>query len=176
MLFFFIGLTGVGKSTVARNVARKMQYSFIDLDALIEMRNGMRVSEIFEFGEDSFRIAETAALMSLDPNSRHVIATGGGIVLREENIEFMRKNGYVVLLERPCEEILKCLSLNLRPLLKENPERLFQLFEERRALYEKAGHIKFSIESGYFDAEKIASELRKVESFSPLNRSLRTEN
>lgn len=162
MLIFFIGLTGVGKSTVAKAVARKMNYSFIDLDALIEMRNGMRVSEIFEFGEDSFRIAESAALRSLDPSSNHVIATGGGVVLREENIDFMRDRGYVVLLERPCEEILKCLSLHLRPLLREEPQRLFKLYEERRALYERAKHVKYSIEAGYFDTDLIASELLRL--------------
>lgn len=163
MLFFFIGLTGVGKSTVGRKVARRLDYSFIDLDALIEMRNRMRVSEIFEFGEDSFRIAETAALKSLDPKSRHVIATGGGIVLREENIDFMREKGYVVLLERPCEEILKCLSLHLRPLLRDEPERLYQLYHQRKALYDRACHEKFSIDGGYFDADLIAARLREVE-------------
>lgn len=166
MLFFFIGLTGVGKSTVARKVARRMGYSFIDLDALIEMRNAMRISEIFEFGEDSFRIAETRALLSLDPKSRHIIATGGGVILREENIEFMRENGTVILLERPCEEILKCLSLHLRPLLKEKPERLYELYEERKRLYERASHLKFSIDTGYFDDELIAGELQRIEGLS----------
>lgn len=163
MLFFLIGLSGVGKSTLGKQLARRMGYSFIDLDALIEMRNRMRISEIFSYGEPAFRIAESYALRSIDTSSNHIVATGGGVVLSEDNIEYMRTSGYVVLLERTCSEILKSLSLIHRPLLRDNPESLYRLYEERKELYEKAKHVKFSIDSGYFNIDEIVNHLEKIE-------------
>lgn len=161
MLFYFIGLTGVGKSTVGKRVAGLMKYSFIDLDALIEIRNGMRISEIFNYGEESFRIAETEALKSLDPKSNHIVATGGGIVTRPENIALMKKTGSVILLDRPVEEITKTLSIKRRPLLK-NKSDLYRMYEDRKNAYLSAYDLVYSLKEGYFDIDKIAADLLEI--------------
>ncbi len=163
MLFFIIGITGVGKSTHGKKLARQMNYSFIDLDALIEMRNRMRLSEIFKYGESTFRLAESKALHSIDTSSRHIVATGGGIVEIEENIEYMKNNGFVVLLKRPIQEIYESISFDYRPLLRDNPNILWDIYEKRKALYEKAADIVFEVESGFFDVDLMAKKLLEIE-------------
>ncbi len=170
MLFFLIGITGVGKSTHGKKIARKINYSFIDLDALIEMRNKMRLSEIFKYGESSFRFAESKALRAIDVNSNHVVATGGGIVEVEENIDYMKKNGVVILLKRPLQEIYDSISFNYRPLLKDNPNLLWNLYERREPLYDKAADIVFEVESGFFDVDLIANKLLEIEKIRRLER------
>ncbi len=164
MLFFIVGITGVGKSTHGKKVAKKMGYSFIDLDALIEMRNRMRLFEIFDYGESIFRLAETKALMSIDTHSNHIVATGGGIVEVEENIKYMKENGVVVLLKRPIQEIYDTISFNYRPLLRDNPQLLWDIYEKRKPMYEKAADIVFEVETGFFDVDLIATQLLKIES------------
>ncbi len=163
MLFFIVGIMGVGKSTHGKKIARKMGYSFIDLDGLIEMRNGMRLGEIFKYGESVFRLAETKALESIDVNSNHVVATGGGVVETPSNIDYMRKNGYVVFLKRPLQEIYDNMSFNYRPLLKDNPRVLWDIYDKRLPLYEKSADIKFEVETGFFDVDMIAKKLLEIE-------------
>lgn len=163
MLFFLIGITGVGKSTHGKRIARRMNYSFIDLDALIEMRNRMRIGEIFKYGEAVFRYAETKALRSIDVNSNHIVATGGGIVEVEENIDYMKKHGIVVLLKRPLQEIYESISFHYRPLLKDNPILLWDIYEKRKPLYERAADIVFEVETGFFDVDLMVESLLKIE-------------
>src|SRR5947209_3427519 len=83
---FLIGLRGSGKTTIARLLARELNWSWIDGDDLIEQTAGKSIREIFaNDGEAAFRTQEAAALVQLSQCSRHVIATGGGVVLRPEN-------------------------------------------------------------------------------------------
>ncbi len=163
MLFFFVGIMGVGKSTHGKRVARKMGYSCIDLDALIELRNGMRIGEIFKYGESAFRIAESKALESIDLNSKHIVATGGGVVETASNIAYMKKNGFVVFLKRNLQEIYDNMSFNYRPLLKDNPKIIWDIYERRLPLYEKSADITFEVETGFFDVDLIANKLLEIE-------------
>ncbi len=147
MIVYLIGLTGVGKSTIGKRLAKRMAYYFVDLDAYIEMRSGKRIPALFEQGEQHFRALEAEALESLAQDALKsgknlVVATGGGIVTTPSNITFMRKTGYVVHLTRPLEDILSSFNTEKRPLFKGQPEKLMGIYNERRKAYESAGHIQ----------------------------------
>src|SRR2546429_4512538 len=94
-----IGFMGTGKSTVGRLCARRLGLRFRDSDTLVEHRARKSVAEIFtDDGEASFRVQETSAIRTLAGSGPLVLATGGGAVLKPENVEILRKSGFVVLL------------------------------------------------------------------------------
>ena len=100
-----IGMMGCGKSTVGRLLAERMRLPLIDLDEEIARAAGKTIPEIFaQEGEAGFRARETAALERALAREDGVIATGGGIVTRAENIRMMREKGFVVWLCRPLED------------------------------------------------------------------------
>lgn len=116
---FITGFMGAGKSTVGRLVAEHLGRPFADTDAVIEDREGLTVSELFAArGEQDFRLAEHAALEWLAAQEPHVIATGGGVVLRPDNQALLRRAGTVVYLSVTPEEALARLGdAGDRPLL-----------------------------------------------------------
>lgn len=116
---FITGFMGAGKSTVGRLVAERLGRPFADTDAVIEQREGLPVPELFAArGEDGFRLAEHAALEWLVSQPSHVVATGGGVVLRPDNQALLRQSGTVVYLSVTPEEALARLGdAGDRPLL-----------------------------------------------------------
>lgn len=134
---------GSGKSSVGRILARKKRWKFLDTDHLIiEQAEGMEISRIFaEFGEENFRDRETAVLRSLIGSKKNIIATGGGIILREENRQLLRQLGFVVWLTASEEVLFNRVSRNdKRPLLQTpNPrETIHQILETRTSLYQES--------------------------------------
>lgn len=96
---FLVGYRATGKSTVARLLSRKLGWDWVDADELLEQRHGRTIRQIFaEEGEAGFREKEAAVLEELCRRPRHVIATGGGVVLREANRERLRAAGKVIWL------------------------------------------------------------------------------
>ena len=133
----FVGMPGCGKTSVGKAYAEITNRTFLDTDVFVEQQ-GMAIPEIFEkYGEDAFRDKETAAIKMLSSMSEKVIATGGGAVKRDGNVEMMKQNGVVVYLRR---DLCK-LSTDGRPLSQGGEERIKQLYEERHALYENAADI-----------------------------------
>ena len=136
---------GSGKSSVGRLLARKLRRRFSDTDRLIISREGREIAEIFETdGEDYFRGAETAALRSLIGRTGLVVATGGGIVTRPENLEILRDLGFVVWLKADEEVIYERVSRNeKRPLVKTADPRatIRDLYAKRLPLYEAAAQF-----------------------------------
>lgn len=129
-----IGMMGCGKSTLGRMLAKRLGRAFIDLDGEIERREGRSIPDIFAAeGDAGFRRYETAALLDALCADNAVIATGGGIVTREENIAAMRGKGLVVWLCRPLEEIIADVRQDTRPNLAGNKE------ERMRTLYAQRG-------------------------------------
>ncbi|MDI6889420.1 MAG: shikimate kinase [Thermodesulfovibrionales bacterium] len=136
------GFMGTGKTAVGRELSRLLNMGLIDVDTEIEKSQEMTINEIFKkFGEPRFREIETEMIKKVSENKNVIISTGGGAVLKQENMGAMRKNGVIVCLMATPETILKRTSHNSnRPLLQvENPfGRVKELLNYRRPFYEKA--------------------------------------
>jgi shikimate kinase len=141
---FLVGLMGAGKSTVGRLLARRLTKRFVDSDQEIEKRNGVTIPVIFEIeGEEGFRRREQEVLMDLAQEQGLVLSTGGGIVLRPENREVLRNQGFVVYLNARPELLAERTKHDRsRPLLNvEDPlARLRQLHAIRDPLYREVAH------------------------------------
>ncbi len=128
-----IGMPGSGKSTVGAALAEKLGRKLVDADALIVEKAGCTIPEIFEKdGEEGFRRIEHEVLCEISKESGLVIATGGGVVTRPENMDPMRQNSLIVWLLRD----LNKLPRNGRPLSQKNP--LAEMFKVREPLYRAA--------------------------------------
>ncbi|QIF00887.1 shikimate kinase [Roseimicrobium sp. ORNL1] len=143
-----VGLMGSGKSTVGRMVAHSLGFGFADTDHLITDAAGQTIPEIFAAeGEEGFRVRETAALRSLVGRDGMVIATGGGIVTRPENLPLLKQLGFVVWLNADPNTLhRRTAHSHDRPLLK-NPDpagTLRKLHEGRSPLYEQASDMKIN--------------------------------
>lgn len=138
------GFMGTGKTKVGKILAEKLDRPFVDLDSLVEEREGRKISQIFSReGEGYFRQKETEALKKALQGKGKVISTGGGILLREENRKILHDSGILICLKASPEEIYKRVKKNQeRPLLKvENPlKRIRELLKEREKFYEKVPH------------------------------------
>jgi shikimate kinase len=136
---------GSGKSSVGRLLAKRLRFRFVDTDRMIVQHTGKEITAIFaEHGEPFFREHEQRALRALRDWRGLVIATGGGIVTRQENVALLREIAFVVWLTASDEVIFERVSRNTRrPLLHtENPrETIATLFAQRRPLYEKAANF-----------------------------------
>lgn len=145
-----IGLPGSGKSTVGRQLARRLQLPFFDSDHVIEERLGCSIKESFaRDGEDHFRDLEEAVLDELTAGSKGVISTGGGAVLRPATRQRLRERGQVVYLNSTPDDIFRRLRHDQnRPLLQvaDPLGRLRELYAARDPLYRQTAH--FTIETG----------------------------
>lgn len=150
MIFSLIGLPGSGKSTVGRQLARRLQLPFSDSDHVIEARLGCPIRQYFEReGEDSFRDVESAVIDDLTQHARGVLSTGGGAVLRSANRQHLRQRGQVVYLKSSPDELFRRLRHDRnRPLLQvaDPLARLRDLYTIRDPLYRETAH--FTIETG----------------------------
>lgn len=128
----FTGMPGSGKSTIGKFLAEKLGREFIDSDAEIVKTAGMEISDIFaKYGEKHFRDIETEVIKKISALSGVIIATGGGAVLRKENIDALKMNGKIYFLDRPIEQLLPTPD---RPLAL-NADAIRQRFEERYDIY-----------------------------------------
>ncbi len=156
-----IGPMGAGKTTIGRQLAAVLKYQFIDTDRVIEERTGADISWIFDVeGEGGFRKRETAVLEELAGASNTVIATGGGIVMREQNREVLKRMPNVVYLTAGIQRLIERTSKDKkRPLLQvENPaKRIAELLEQRDPLYREVADIVVNTES--FGAKTIVDEI-----------------
>lgn len=143
-------MPGSGKSTVGRQLARRLALPFHDSDAVIEQRIGCTIRDYFaEHGEAAFRDEEQAAIEALTDGESAVIATGGGTVLREANRRRLHDKAQVVYLRSTADEVWRRLRHDtVRPLLQvaDPHAKLRELFAERDPLYREAAH--FVIDTG----------------------------
>src|SRR5262245_59645952 len=103
---FLVGPRGSGKTTVARLLAEALGWGWLDADALLEERAGRSVRAVFEDeGEAGFREREATLLAELCARRRHVVATGGGVVLRQANVALLRSSGTVVWLRADADTL-----------------------------------------------------------------------
>ena len=145
-----IGLPGSGKSTVGRQLSRRLQLPFVDSDQVLEQRLGCSIRDFFASdGESRFRDLEEQVIDELTLTHQGVLATGGGVVLRSPNREHLRQRSHVIYLRSTPEEIYRRVRHDQnRPLLQvEDPmKRLRELHDARDPLYLETAH--FVIETG----------------------------
>jgi len=144
-LIALIGLPGSGKSTVGRQLARRLLLPFIDSDQVIEQRLGCSIREYFERkGEERFRDIEESVIDDLTQTHQGVLSTGGGSVLRPLNRERLRSRGQVVYLHSSPDEVFRRLRHDMnRPLLQVNDPlgRLSDLYAVRDPLYRETATL-----------------------------------
>lgn len=156
-----IGFMGTGKSTVADKLKQILQVEQIEMDALIAEEAGMSIPDIFEkFGEAHFRDLETEMLRKFKKKKPVIVSCGGGVVLRDENIEIMKGQGKIILLTATPRTIYERVKeTHDRPVLNGNMnvEYISELMEKRRARYEMAADIVISTDGKRVD--EICSEI-----------------
>lgn len=146
-----VGFMASGKTTVGKQLAKRLGFEFMDTDDLAEKFEGRTISSMFEdSGEAYFRDVESRILQEVLSEPGRVISTGGGIILREENIMALRGASIVVWLKASRETILKNLgrSEDKRPLMRkgEAEERIDKILPARIEKYRKAAHITVAVD------------------------------
>lgn len=139
-----IGMMGTGKSTIGKKIAEKLNFSFIDMDKMIEDNEGLSIMEIFETkGEAYFRSLEKDLLKNIIYDDNIVISTGGGIVTDEENISILKENCWNILLYGSSENLAKNASDKNRPLLagKDKVTELEKIFRDRKDMYFRTSNV-----------------------------------
>jgi shikimate kinase len=141
-----VGFMGAGKSSVGRTLARITGLSRFDTDEMVAARFGLTIPEIFAaHGEEKFRDAETSALRELSGKGQAIIVTGGGIVLRAENVALLQELGTIVYLSADEETLFSRISRrSTRPLLQTPNPRLTvsELLAKRRQFYRDAADLE----------------------------------
>ncbi|MDO4265418.1 MAG: shikimate kinase [Eubacteriales bacterium] len=128
-----IGMPSAGKTSVGKALSELLNRPLVDLDTALEETYGQKIPDIFaKEGEAGFRDKESVIAARYGKERGQIIACGGGVVLREENAEVLKQNGFLVFLERD----LRCLSTDGRPLSKDY-ETLCAMYEKRLPLYRK---------------------------------------
>jgi shikimate kinase len=150
LIISLVGLPGSGKTTVGRQLARRLQIAFVDSDHVIETRLGCSIREFFEReGEQRFRDIEQEEIDKLTQRDDCVVSTGGGAVLREPNRQHLRERSSVVYLKSSPEELFRRLRHDQnRPLLQvaDPLAKMRDLFAQRDPLYRETAH--FVMETG----------------------------
>jgi shikimate kinase len=159
---------GSGKTTVGKILAEKTGYLFIDLDRIVELSESKTINEIFRTsGEDYFREIESKIIKKVYLNNGCIFACGGGVILRGENMDTIRKNSKVVYLDiSPREALNRLRETDKRPLLKSNDrsKKITGLMTDRSSLYRKYSNIIIQNEgnSAEYAAEDIIKKLQNT--------------
>lgn len=158
-----VGLSGSGKSTLGNILSSLSSYALVDTDAIIVKLQNRSINNIFEKnGEEFFRTLETQVSKEISAFDKQIISTGGGIVLKEKNLEYLKQNSVVFYLKTSVNTLLKRLEGdNTRPLLKTDDvkKKLENMLEIRGKLYEKAD---VTIETDKLTPEETAKEILRI--------------
>jgi len=151
-------MMGAGKSSVGRCLHRRTGLGLHDTDEIVAAKFGMSIPDIFaEHGEETFRDMETETLRCIRTEEQAIIITGGGIILRKENVEILKKQAVIVWLDGAEETLFARASrIPERPLLQtKNPRKAFtQILGARRQLYAKIADIR--VDTSVLTYEEVA--------------------
>ena len=138
-----IGMPGAGKSTVGRILAQRTGRELVDTDTCIVSRAGMEISDIFaRHGEPYFRDLETEVIRELAVKNGLIIATGGGVPLRKQNVNALTQNGVICMLDRDLKSLL---PTDDRP-LSNSADKIRSLYQERYPIYCSAADVRIPVE------------------------------
>lgn len=148
-----IGMPAVGKTTLGKRLAKELDMEFVDTDDMIVEKEGTEITEIFASkGEKYFRDIESEVVREASFMKNVVIATGGGAILREENVEVLKSFGRIYLLERKLESLL---PTDDRPLAND-PDKIKALYETRMPIYRSVADVVIDGEKGVrFEIEDV---------------------
>lgn len=142
---FLIGFMGAGKSTVARELSQRLGCELVEMDERIVSEQGMSINDIFaKYGEEHFRDIESQLILDLGEQEASVISCGGGVIVRPENVDYMKKSGKVVYLTASPQTVYERVKNSTdRPILNGhmNVEYIAELMDKRRAKYHAAADI-----------------------------------
>ncbi|MGV8877852.1 MAG: shikimate kinase [Sphingobacteriaceae bacterium] len=134
---FLTGFMGCGKTTLGRKLASKLEGEFVDLDHLIEAKEGITIGEYFSaYGEDQFRKLESAVLKETPYSSNAIISTGGGVPCFFDNMDWMNEQGITVYIKLPAAVLASRLEQdnNQRPVLQANKGEALIAFIEQKLM------------------------------------------
>jgi shikimate kinase len=158
---FLVGMMGAGKTTIGKALAQRLRREFVDTDRILVERTGVPVATVFEIeGEEGFRRRESGVVAELALGEDCVVATGGGVVLMEQNRRVMRNSGTVIYLRARLESLWERTRHDVtRPLLSTADPRgtLARLLEERDPLYQDAAHLV--VDTGSQSASTLVSRV-----------------
>lgn len=165
MKIFLIGYRATGKTTVGRLLSRKLKVAFFDTDTIVEQTAGMPIKEIVVLeGWPSFRMKEKDAVQSLEQKDSCVVATGGGVILNSENVDFFKRSGLSIWLNAPLQDIIERLK---RDALHEAKRPQFtagnivqettEIMKQRLSLYERAAD--YTVDTLNKNPEQIVEEI-----------------
>ena len=166
MNIVLIGMRGSGKSTVAKLLAKKLAKHFYDMDSLLVKKVGMALPEfVNKYDWELFRDKESEIADEISSMADAVIATGGGVILRQKNVDALKKNGTFVFLKTSVEQMLKRIgNAKNRPSLtskKSLKEEIEQVWKERKSLYEQAADVTIDTDNKTLD-EIIEEIIKKL--------------
>lgn len=160
-------MTGVGKTTVGKILANRLQWAFVDVNETIEAIYGRTLHEIFEsFGEDSFRNMETTILQELSQGEHQVFACNSDSVLEERKLRTMKKTGITIWLDAPFEELVERIEQMGKPAPPEaDSSAAFQQMVKSRENYYQQADIRVATDkrSSEVTAEKIFQVLHRFQ-------------
>lgn len=158
---FLIGFMGAGKSTIALKLKEQLQMQLVEMDARIVEEQGMTINDIFaQYGEDHFRDIESQLILTIGDEGNTIVSCGGGVVVRPQNTDYMKKSGKIIFLAATPETIYERVKDSTdRPILNGNMnvEYIRELMEKRRALYEAAADIRVDVDGKMI--EEICKEI-----------------
>lgn len=157
---YLTGIMSCGKTVKGKRVARTLGWEFIDADEYIEKISGRTVKQLFAEGEHVFRKWESKAMYELSLRKNIVVATGGGAILKDENVSAMKLSGIIVLIERNIEDILNGINTDIRPLLKDGKDKLVSIYEARKDRYYATCDV--AVKSYEYDIYKTVKDIVNV--------------
>ena len=160
---YLIGMPGCGKSTLGKAISEKLNMTFTDTDEMIVQKAGMPISEIFgKYGEEHFRDIETECIKEISKEENFVIATGGGLPLRQENRDVMNATGIVIFIDVDLEMLIKRSAFGGRPLLEgDGVKKLTALYNARYEIYKNTASVIYK--SGEDLSENIENVLKIID-------------
>lgn len=158
-----IGFMGTGKTTIATQLSHRLKMKYVSTDDLIEKKEKSTINEIFtKSGEDYFRDVESAVIRDVACLENQVVDTGGGAVIRDENVAYFKSSGIVICLTADGETIMeRTKKYKHRPLLNvEDPKRkISDLMAKREPFYAKAD---YTLDTGKLTARQVIDEIVKI--------------
>ena len=154
-----IGMPGSGKTTLGKQLASRLGRTFVDADDFVVQLEGKTIADMFAVSEEYFRDAETRAAQELAKRRGLVVACGGGVIKRSVNIEIFKETSVVIFLDRSPDDIVTDVDVASRPLLKDGKQKVYDLYDERIALYRAAADYTIVNDK---KAEEILDELVRL--------------